>query len=914
MNTTQEIYSITFGINSEKEIVENSVCCINNVKKSGTGSVYDPRMGAGAGNGNGICETCGETVTRCTGHVGHIELATRIVHPLFYRTVERLLNCVCFKCNRLMVTETQLSMEGIMGLKGLKRFETVFEKSKKVSMCCHVGCGCEKPKLKFSPINNNYTIYHDSSKSSAIVLNTDEIYSIFNNITDKDTRLMGLDPVNSHPRNYILSVLPVLPPVDRPFIKVNGNMWDDDITIQYIEIVKTNLHLKEMKDEMTSETNPRYVKMLNNLIFRISTMFNNSQSKARHTGNGRPIKGIKERLAGKDGQIRGNIMGKRVNQTARTVVGPDPTLKTDQIAIPEFIAQTLTFPERVTRFNMEQLQRLVDSGVVETVQKDDDNNTTINVKRYMIGTRVLPGDYVTRGDTGERIKVEDGINFKLRTGDRLERNGKDIPNIKPSDRRYLLKMGMVVNRPLRDDDTVLLNRQPTLHKGSMLAMRVKLRPCKTIRMNLSVCKSFNADFDGDEMNLHAPQGLEALIELQSLAATKNNIIAAQSSKPNFAIVQDSLLGAFRMTKGIVPINKGRFFDMCMHLDLKFPVMKRIQHVRRVLKNSGKKAQCFNGKGMISMFLPCDLDYDHKNGADPDEPVVKIRKGVMLEGALDKSILGSSHVSLIHLINKEYGPDESMYFIDCIQFCTTQFLLLNGFTVGLGDCLISDKEKKNEVRENIRKCFIEADGIKTTTTHKGVCEMRVNGALNKAKDIGLKIAKDSLGVSNNFVSTVTSGSKGDFFNIAQITGLLGQQNLGGARVPLTMNNGKRSLPHYPFENMTSDMEYESRGFISSSFIEGLNPREFYFHAMSGREGITDTAMGTATSGYMQRRIVKLTEDIICQYDGTVRDVTGRMYQTVYGDDGIDPTTTTKVNGKQEICNVDRIVNRLNQCVA
>jgi len=913
MNTTQEIYSITFGVNSDQEIRSNSVCCIDNVKKSGTGSIYDPRMGAGVGNG--LCETCGDTPTRCTGHPGHIELAIPIVHPLFYRTVEKVLNCVCMKCNRLLVTKTQLNMDGVTGLKGLKRFDAVFEKNKKNSMCCHTGCGCEKPTLKFSTVNNTYMIYHDSktSKESTIILKTEEILSILTNISDEDTTLMGLDPANSHPRNYVITVLPVLPPVDRPFIRVNGNTWDDDITIQYIEIIKTNLNIKQMKEDMVPDTNPRYVKMLANMIFRVSTMFNNSQSKARHTGNGRPIKGMKERLAGKDGQIRNNLMGKRVNQTARTVIGPDPTLKTDEIAIPEFIARTLTFPERVTKFNLEKLQGLVDAGMVETIQKADENNTTININRYMIGTRVSPGDHVTRFKGGERIKVVDVKDFKLYEGDRVERNGKDIPNIKPTDRRYIIEVGMSVNRPLKDGDTVLLNRQPTLHKGSMLAMHVKIRPYKTIRMNLSVCKSFNADFDGDEMNLHAPQTLEALVELQSLAATKHNIIAAQSSKPNFAIVQDSLLGAFRMTKGIVPINKGRFYDISLHLELKSPIMKRIQHIRRVLRDEGKKAQCFNGKGVISLFLPCDLDYDHKNGADPDEPTVKIRKGVLLEGAFDKSILGSSHVSLIHLINKEYGPDESMYFIDCIQFCTTQFLLLNGFTVGLGDCLVSDKEKKNEVRENIRKCFIEADGIKSTTTHKGVCEMRVNGALNKAKDIGLKIAKDSLGDDNNFVSTVTSGSKGDFFNIAQITGLLGQQNLGGARVPLTMNNGKRSLPHYPFKEMTSEMEYESRGFISSSFIEGLNPREFYFHAMSGREGITDTAMGTATSGYMQRRIVKLTEDIICQYDGTVRDVTGRIYQLSYGDDGNDPTTTTKVNGKQEVCNISRMVNRLNQCV-
>ena len=912
MNTTKEISTITFGVNSAAEIKANSVCCVNNVKKSGTGSVYDPRMGGSVTPG--LCATCNETPTKCPGHPGHIELATPVVHPLYYRTVEKILNCICFKCYRLMVTRGQLELDNILSFSGIARFEAVAAKIKKINMCCHEGCGCEKPKLKFSTTNNNYTMYYDSKKSrdTTITIKTEEILLYLNNISDSDANLMGLSPKNSHPRNYIITNLPVMPPVDRPFVQVNGNTWDDDITVQYIEIIKTNLQIADMNEQRVLDVDPRRVKAVTNLIFRISTMFNNSQCKARHTGNARPIKGIKERLAGKDGQIRNNMMGKRVNQTARTVIGPDPTLKSGEIAVPEFIAKTLTFPERVTQFNIDELQKLVNSGEVETIQKDDDSATSINIKRYRIGTRVMIGDQVIRAN-GEKIKVEDSRDFELGAEDVVIRAGKELENIQPSNREYQLHVGMTVHRPLKDGDIVLLNRQPTLHKGSMLAMEVRIRPHKTIRMNLSVCKSFNADFDGDEMNLHAPQSLEAKMELMQLSATKNNIISSQSSKPNYAIVQDSLLGAFRMTKGFVPIKKGSFYDISMHLELKIPVLKRIQQIRRVLKNEGKKVQCFNGKGVISLFLPPDLDYEHKNGADPDEPVVKIKSGVLYEGALDKSILGSSHVSLMHVLNKEYGPDESMYFVDCIQFCTSQFLLLNGFTVGLGDCLVTDKSKEAEVRENIRKCFIEADGIKSTTSHPGVREMRVNGALNKAKDIGLKIAKDSLGDDNNFVSTVTSGSKGDYFNIAQITGLLGQQNLKGARVQLTMNNGRRSLPHYPFENLTADMEYESRGFIASSFIAGLNPREFYFHAMSGREGITDTAMGTAKSGYMQRRIVKLTEDIVCQYGGTVRDATGRIYQLAYGDDGLDPTMTTRVSGKQEACNVSRLVNRLNQKV-
>jgi DNA-directed RNA polymerase II subunit RPB1 len=346
------------------------------------------------------------------------------------------------------------------------------------------------------------------------------------------------------------------------------------------------------------------------------------------------------------------------------------------------------------------------------------------------------------------------------------------------------------------------------------------------------------------------------------------------------------------------------------------IMDRIQHIRRILKEKEKKIQCFNGHGLVSLFLPKDFIYERTNDANPEEPTVKIWRGVMYEGTLDKAIIGASHSSIHHLLHKEYGPETASYFIDCIQFVTNQYLLVDGFSVGLGDCLIPQTvnedgvTKEAEIRDVVRKCYIEAEAIKQATSHPSIREIRINASLNKAKDIGLRIAKEALSEDNNFLSTVLSGSKGDFFNIAQITGLLGQQNLKGQRVPLLINHGERSLPHYPFGELAPEMEYESRGFISKGFLRGLNPRQFYFHAMSGREGVCDTAMGTATSGYMQRRIVKLTEDMKIQHDGTVRDTPGKIYQMSYGQLGFDPTCTVKVKNDQEMCDITRMVARLN----
>ena len=372
-----------------------------------------------------------------------------------------------------------------------------------------------------------------------------------------------------------------------------------------------------------------------------------------------------------------------------------------------------------------------------------------------------------------------------------------------------------------------------------------------------------------------------------------------------------------MTKSNSKLRKEQFFDICMKIEMSSQeILDRVQQIRKILKMKGKKTQCFNGRGLISMFLPDTLIYERKNDGCPEEPVIKIYRGVLYEGVINKEVVGSSHNSLIQVINKEYGCDAAASFIDHIQFVTNNWLMISGFSVGIEDCMVPEGcneagvTKVQQIEDVIQRCYIEAEGIKTTTAHPGIREIRVGAVLSKAKDIGLRIAKDGLREDNNFLSTVYSGSKGDFFNIAQVTGLLGQQSLKGQRVPQTLNHGKRTLPHYPFGELPVEMEYESRGFIARSFIQGLTPRQVYFHAMSGREGVCDTANGTAKSGYMQRKITKLTEDMCTVYDGTVRDKVGTIYQMAYGDDGLNPTKTVKVGAAQEACDISRLVARMN----
>jgi DNA-directed RNA polymerase beta' subunit len=922
-----EIDYITFGVYSADEIRNMSVAEINKTSYTGDyGTVYDPRLGTI--DNRKICETCNQGAKECPGHFGHIELNQPIIHPLFYKTVREFLSCFCLKCNRLLILKEQIELDGIDKYKGQKKFQLILGKLEKIDECCHDDCRQPHPDIKYNISDGTMVmIYKKKNTKVSIVINVEEIYKLFDSVSDYDIEILGFDPKLVHPRNYILTVFPVIPPCARPYVITEGNMCDDDLTNQIQEIVKANNYLDKEIDYISTDSKRQ--KYVQSLKFRISTFYNNSQGKAKHTTNRRPIKGLKERITGKKGLIRDNLMGKRCEQTARTVAGGDPTLKFGQLGVPQEFSDILTIPVQVTSFNIIKLTNLVNNDganyVIKSIhpkkkdkygkEEEDKKNikkVRINLKYacYKRGTDILPGDVIIRYN--KRINVISGKE-QLLSGDKILRNKLIIDDVQPTIKiNYKLNIGDIVERKLQDGDIVLLNRQPTLHKASMQAMEVKLMPYKTFRMNLANTKPFNCDFDGDELNIHVAQSIESQTELRMLSASKHNIISSQSSKPYMAIVQDSLVSVYRMTLGIKTINKCHFYDICTKLEMRSQdVLNKIQHIRKVLKNLGKKTQCFTGKGLISLILPDDLIYEKENKANQKEPILKIFRGVLYEGTLDKNILGSNSNSLIHILHKEYGPDRTCKFIDEIQFIANSWLLIEGFSVGIDDCLVKGgTEQEKKIEDVIQRCYIEAETIKQTTNHPIIRELRINASLSKAKDMGLRIAKDSLSNNNNFLSTVKSGSKGDFFNIAQITGLLGQQNLQGQRVSYSLNHNKRTLPHYPFSDLTLEQEYESRGFIASSFIKGLNEREFYFHAMSGREGVCDTAMGTAKSGYMQRKIVKLTEDIKIQYDGTVRDTTGKIYQLAYGNNGLDPVHTVKVDNEQQVCDISRIANRLN----
>lgn len=937
-NDIHDIACIEFGVYSPEEIRKMAVCKIDNPKSSGPNTVYDPRMGYDIGSSE-PCVTCG-LKSECWGHFGYIDLNEPVLHPMYYKSIATLLKCFCKQCNRLLLTEDQIELSGLIKLKGERRYNKILERIEKIDICSH--CSSPQPKIIFKSKDNNIIMEFKGGKGESkisIIMEVDDIKKIFDNIPDRDVELLGFDPSRIHPKNLILTVLPVIPPQSRPCVMSDGKICDDDLTYSLTEIIKVNNSLNDLRGSKDFE------QTVNVMRFKISTMFNNSKGKSKRPTDYRPLKGLKERLAGKKGRLRDNLMGKRVNQSARTVIGAEPTLKLQQVGIPNEVAKIHTKPEVVTPFNIDWLSELVNNGkanFLTTFKRRLDENgheigppikTRLNLQIAMSrkGLELLYGDIIVRGDlefktdkqgkivipkklgNTKLIKVISGKE-KMKEGDRLIRDGQFVDLKVPPKKNFSLKIGDIVERQLQKGDVALFNRQPTLHKGSMLAVEVVPMKAKTFRFNVAQAKSYNADYDGDEMNLHAPQSYETEAELRYIASTPLNVITPQESKPIITITQDSLVAAYLMTRRNPTLSRSEFTNICSsgetHDGKNIFDPSRIKHIEKVLKQKGKKPEVFNSRGLLSLIMPITFNYEKKNGTHPEEPIVKICQGVFVEGALDKSTLGSAHGSIIQLINNEYGPIITGNFIDNMQFIANAWLLLHGFSIGLEDCMITSEESVMAIKDKLTECYTKAEGIEETTQNPGIREIRVTSVLSQAKDVGMKIAKDAMKPDNNFLVTVSSGAKGDYFNIAQITGLLGQQNLENKRVSPMLSHGKRTLPHYPFDSLSKEREYESRGFIRHSFIHGLTPHEFFFHAMSGREGVADTAMGTSKSGYIQRKIIKVCEDIQVRYDQTVRDFTGKIYQFCYGENGYDPCKTIKLKDQPVPCDINRLVAKLN----
>ena len=452
----------------------------------------------------------------------------------------------------------------------------------------------------------------------------------------------------------------------------------------------------------------------------------------------------------------------------------------------------------------------------------------------------------------------------------------------------VLNEGDIVHRHLDDDDVVLFNRQPSLHKMSMMGHRVKVMEFDTFRLNVSVTKPYNADFDGDEMNMHVPQSVQTKAELLHLTSVPLQIISPREHKPVISLVQDSLLGINRITDDGVYLNREEMMNILIYInnfDGNLPKPELTVPYER-----------WTGRQLISVAFPKTLNLEMKNNAHNEDLEddklnhVIIKNGILVQGRIDSKIMNSGTRGLIHIIFNDYGHKVCKQVLDDLQNIITRFLVLTGFSVGIGD-LVANKETDDKINKIIVNTKKQVSKLNThvhkqifentiSATKEAEFEKRVNNLLNKAISEAGKVGLKSLSINNRMTNMVSAGSKGKTINVAQMIACLGQQNVDGKRIANSYNN--RTLPNFT----KYDISPEAKGFVESSFIQGLQPHEFFFHAMGGREGLIDTAVKTSETGYIQRKLIKAMEDLKVYYDLSVRNAYGNVIQFIYGEDGMD----------------------------
>ena len=848
MATSSKIVGIQFSILSPEEIRNGSVAAITSRdtyvnNKPVINGLFDPRMGVL--EPGYICPTDGLDYIQTPGYFGHIDLAKPVFYIQYLTTITKILRCTCVKCSKLLINKD--TYRHALQMPNEERWGFVFALASKVKRCgddTSDGCGCKQPsKVRKEGLATLVAEWDKidglESDKLTMTMTPELVIKQFRRISDEDVAFMGFSPVWSRPDWMVCQILAVPPPAVRPSVKHDSQQRsEDDLSHIIVNIIKANKMLQEKLDAGAHENVVNDWALL--LQYHVSTLVDNNIPGVAVAAqrSGRPLKSVKERLNGKGGRVRGNLMGKRVDFSARSVITPDPNISIAELGVPKKVAMNLTSPVHVNERNITFLTKLVQNG---------------------------PDEY-----PGAKILVrKNGDNISLRYVDR-----KSIQ----------LKKGDIVHRHMMDGDPVLFNRQPTLHRMSMMCHRARIMPRgDTFRMNVGCTAPYNADFDGDEMNMHMPQSIRAASELMNLAAVPWQMVSPANNKPIIGIFQDSLLGSHRFTRTDITFTPRDAMNLLMAFD-KVDVTK--------LGN-----ETLSSFDILSQILPpLSLKYKTKRFGDEEDfdtsnNVLDIQNGTYVRGQIEKSVLSDGSKGLLKRITNDFGNMSATHFVDNLQNIVTEYMKTSSYSVGISDLIADAKTnesitdiisgKKREVRTLIDQTHLGIFENKTGKTDEQEFETQINNILNRASNEAGKIGRQSLDKDNRFVIMVNAGSKGSELNISQMISCLGQQNVDGKRIPYGFDG--RTLPHF---NKFDDSP-AARGFVESSFISGLEPTELFFHAMGGRVGLIDTAVKTSQTGYIQRRLIKGLEDLKVEYDMTVRNNKQKVIQFAYGDDGIDP---------------------------
>ena len=803
MNNESKITSVKFSPISSEDILNKSVMQITSTRlhhKSSNieGGLNDLRLGS-LKNGE-RCATCYEGVVTCMGHFGHITLHEPIYNCFFMAKIVRILNSICSSCSQILIDA-----------KKYRDFTTITDKAKVKSRCDR--CHCVVPKykrkgLEVLEVSISESLVKTGKKNKKMrPVFPQDILSIFNRISESTRQQMHLA---CNPSDFIIEHLLVPPRVVRPtVIHSYGSSLrgEDDLTTRLLEILKKNIQLSKMR-----RGSNQYLIQFNNLQVLVGSYMNKNVK----TSTRRNIRDLSTRIGGKKGRVRCNCMGKRADNSARSVIIPAHDFDIDQIGIPVPMALELLVNEQVTKNNIHELQARVLKGPVLGGA----------IKIQIFGNQII--DLRTRKKNNIRLKV-----------------------------------GYVVKRPLQNNDWVGVNRHPSLHKKSFIAHRVRIVDGLAIQMNLSVTEAYNADFDGDEMNIHVPLDIKSATELRTLMSVENQQLNAANNKPAIAIVFNALLGAFIMSGVDI------FLPRHIAMDLFCTINAAMDHVTFPHPCILKPAELWSGKQLISLLLPVDFFYEQKG--------IIVRTGQLLDGQLSKKHLGRTRGGIIHRLLLDFDPAVALRFNGTFQKLVNRWLLMHGFSIGIGDIRIDEvhSEFTHTHHQLTMKNFKREMSSDWAVTDNDML------STNATSNIGRHVI-NTFNTKRNAVSLMlNAGSKGSKVNQVQMTACVGQTIFQGCAI--RPNEGySRTLSCFEENKKTTN----SIGFVQNSFFNGLDPIEFFYHSLGGREGLVDTAVKTATTGYMQRRIVKAIESCVIHYDHTVRNAQGDIILFKYGGDGAD----------------------------
>lgn len=906
----KQIDAVRFGIADGREIASSAALHVHEKtlyklpeRTPTAGGILDPAMGTTSRNT--LCTTCAGKMSDCSGHFGFIRLQLPVFHIGYFRGMIGVLQCVCKSCARILLSED----EALYELRKLRRcteslqrqahFRRLNERCKRQKVCPH--CGDINGSVKKLP--GSLKVVHDkfntklnpdgredllreleaAAKKDPEVqshlnsvqedLNPQKVLGILRRVSDVDAELLD---VGDRPENLILTQLPVPPVCIRPSVEMesgNGSN-EDDITMKLVQIVEVNNMLKQGVEKGLPISN-----LMDNWdsLQRECAMYINSDLPglpASFHNPGKPIRGFVQRLKGKQGRFRGNLSGKRVDFSGRTVISPDPHLRVDEVGIPHHIATTLTYPERVSQHNIEKLRGRIQNGVNKH-----------------------PGaNFVVKSNGARHI---------LKVGDRR----RVAADLKPGD---------VVERHLENGDVVLFNRQPSLHRVSIMAHIVRVMPWRTMRLNECVCSPYNADFDGDEMNLHVPQNEEARAEALDLMGVHANLCTPKSGEMLVAATQDFLTTSYLITRKDSFFHRGEVASMlCAMTDAKV-------HFELPTPAIIKPMELWSGKQIFSMLLRPNkssgvnlnlevterwCDRKRKEMCNKDG-YVYFRKSNLISGTLGKACLDAGKTSIFYALQQEHSPEVAATAMNRLAKLSAKWLSQRGFSLGIDDVMPStslEQAKERLMTEGYTKC---EERIQTYlrnelesqpgATPSETLEGNLTKLLSEIRESAGKECLDRMPRHNSPHIMATCGAKGSTINIAQMVACVGQQAVGGGRIANGFEG--RTLPHFA----RGDRKPPAKGFVAASFYSGMNPTEFFFHTMAGREGLVDTAVKTAETGYMSRRLMKALEDLSVQYDGTVRNASNHIVQYEYGDDGLDPIQMEGKDGSP--INLERMLER------